>query len=423
MCKPVHLVAAVLVSVLAGMPAWAQRNAAEPADLVIRTGRVFDGTDWRSDLTIVIADDRILEVTNQATRYQGRVELDASAWTIIPGLIDAHMHIIDTRSEAAVTPWITEQLGQLLRAGVTTIQSTSDATEDIVQLRSRIEPGSVRAPRLFVTGSLIGAVGGSRSLRCGPGTVRCPVSEVANRAEVQAMVAQLASAGVDAVKLLVDHNFENTLTPPLVRDIIEAAHGHGLRVFGHIDYAADARAAVQAGLDCLVHPVPWRTGSVDAVSELLAQRAIPVTTTLSLRSPYLDSDGVMTNQSGAQYPDDRFRRLQHALAVVRAMHEAGVPLVAGTDNSLRSHRVPAQERYIRELQLLVEAGLSTTEALQAATLNAAEFLGEPDLGAIAPTKIADLVILTGDPERNLLELENVLIVVKAGRIVVDNREQ
>ncbi len=140
MCKPVHLVVAVLVSVLAGMPAWAQRNAAEPADLVIRTGRVFDGTDWRIDLTIVIADDRILEVTNQAARYQGRVELDASAWTIIPGLIDAHMHIIDTRSEAAVTPWIMEQLGQLLQAGVTTIQSTSDVTEDIIDRDPVLRP-------------------------------------------------------------------------------------------------------------------------------------------------------------------------------------------------------------------------------------------------------------------------------------------
>ncbi len=420
MCKPMHLLIAVLFSVLAGMPAWAQPGAMESADLVIRTGRVFDGTDWRSDLTIVIAGDRVLEITNQATRYQGRVELDASAWTVIPGLIDAHMHILDNSSEAAVTPWVLEQLEQLLQAGVTTIQSTADATEDIVQLRSRIEAGSVQAPRLFVTGSLIGAVGGSRSLRCGPGTVRCNVSEVANGAEVQAVVAQLASAGVDAVKLLVDHNFENTLTPSLVRDIIEAAHGHGLRVFGHIDYAADARAAVEAGLDGLVHPVPWRTGPVDAVAELLAQRAIPVTTTLSLRAPYL-TDGVMTTPWGIRYPDDRFRRLQHGLAVVRAMHEAGVPLVAGTDNSLRSHRVPAQERYIRELQLLVEAGLSTTEALQAATLNAAGFLGKPDLGAIAPNKIADLVILTGDPERNVLELENVLIVVKAGQIVVDNR--
>jgi len=415
-----HLLIAVLFSVLAGMPAWAQPGAMESADLVIRTGRVFDGTDWRSDLTIVIAGDRVLEITNQATRYQGRVELEAGAWTVIPGLIDAHMHILDNSSEAAVTPWVLEQLEQLLQAGVTTIQSTADATEDIVQLRSRIEAGSVQAPRLFVTGSLIGAVGGSRSLRCGPGTVRCNVSEVANGAEVQAVVAQLASAGVDAVKLLVDHNFENTLTPSLVRDIIEAAHGHGLRVFGHIDYAADARAAVEAGLDGLVHPVPWRTGPVDAVAELLAQRAIPVTTTLSLRAPYL-TDGVMTTPWGIRYPDDRFRRLQHGLAVVRAMHEAGVPLVAGTDNSLRSHRVPAQERYIRELQLLVEAGLSTTEALQAATLNAAGFLGKPDLGAIAPNKIADLVILTGDPERNVLELENVLIVVKAGQIVVDNR--
>ncbi len=420
MCKPMHLLIAVLFSVLAGMPAWAQPGAMESADLVIRTGRVFDGTDWRSDLTIVIAGDRVLEITNQATRYQGRVELEAGAWTVIPGLIDAHMHILDNSSEAAVTPWVLEQLEQLLQAGVTTIQSTADATEDIVQLRSRIEAGSVQAPRLFVTGSLIGAVGGSRSLRCGPGTVRCNVSEVANGAEVQAVVAQLASAGVDAVKLLVDHNFENTLTPSLVRDIIEAAHGHGLRVFGHIDYAADARAAVEAGLDGLVHPVPWRTGPVDAVAELLAQRAIPVTTTLSLRAPYL-TDGVMTTPWGIRYPDDRFRRLQHGLAVVRAMHEAGVPLVAGTDNSLRSHRVPAQERYIRELQLLVEAGLSTTEALQAATLNAAGFLGKPDLGAIAPNKIADLVILTGDPERNVLELENVLIVVKAGQIVVDNR--
>ncbi len=416
--KVIHCV--ILVFVLSGLPAWAQRDVAETAELVIHAGRVFDGTDWRSDLTIVIADDQILEVTNQASQYQGRVEIDASAWTVIPGLTDAHVHILDTSSDVAATPYIFEQLSQLLRAGVTTIQSTSDVTEDIVELRSRIETGSVQAPRLFVTGALIGAVGGSRSLRCGPGTVRCSVSEVANGAEVDAVVAQLASDGVDAVKLLVDHNFENTLTPSLVSNIIDSAHGRGLRVFGHIDYSADARAAVQAGLDGLVHPVPWRAGAVDAVAELLAQRGIPVTTTLSLRAPYL-TDGIMTDQSGANYPENRFRLLRHALGVVRAMHEAGVLLVVGTDNSLQGHRVPAQERYIRELQLLVEAGLSPTDVLRAATLNAAKFLGKPELGTIAANSIADLVILTGNPERNVLDLETVLLVIKAGRIVVDNR--
>ena len=422
-CDRSYFILVVLASLLLPhVPLQAAQRGMVRADLVIRHARVFDGVDWRDDATIAISGDRILDVADGASRFQGNMEIDASHWTVIPGMIDAHVHVLDNRSEVAATPRVLEQLENLLRAGVTTIQSTSDVTEDIVELRSRIAAGSVRAPRLFVTGGQIAAVGGPKLFRCA-GNVRCQVNEVATEADVQKVVAELASAGVNGVKFVVDRDHERTLSLPLVRAIIEAAHAHSLRALGHIDHAGDARAAVDFGLDVLLHPVPWRTGAVDEIAELLARNALPVTTTLSLRLPHLAQDGSMTMVGGADYPDNRYRLLQHGLEVVGALHRAGVPLAAGTDTALRQRWMPAEKRYMRELQLMVEAGLSTTEVLRAATRNAARHLGAPDLGVIAPANVADLVILAGNPEKNVLEVETILVVVKAGRIVVDNRER
>ena len=392
------------------------------ADLVIRNARVFNGLDWRDDATIAISGDRILGIADGPGRFRGDLEIDADQWTVVPGLIDAHMHVLDNNTEVAATPRILEQLKSLLSAGVTTIQSTSDVHTDVVDLRARIAAGSVRAPRLFVTGGQISVVDGPKLTRCA-GTIRCQVNEVATESDVQKLVAELARAGVDSVKLLVDHDHERTLSLPLVRAIIEAAHRHGLRALGHIDRPAQARAAVEFGLDGLLHPVPWRTGAVDEMAEFLARNATPVTTTLSLRSPYLAPDGSMIMESGAEYSAARYRLLQHAIQVVGALHRAGVPLAVGTDTALRRKWMPVRERYMRELQLLVEAGLSTTEALRAATSNAARLIGAGDLGVIARANIADLVILGGDPEKNLLELNSVLVVVKAGQIIIDNRGQ
>ena len=402
------------------VPLQAAQGGMIRADMVIRNARVFDGVDWRDDATIAISGDRFLDVADGASRFQGDMEIEASHWTVIPGMIDAHVHVLDNRSEVAATPWVLEQLESLLRAGVTTIQSTSDVTEDIVELRSRIARGSVKAPRLFVTGAQIAAAGGPKLFRCAS-SVRCQVSEVATEADVQEVVAELASAGVNGVKFVVDRNHERTLSLPLVRAIIEAAHAHGLRALGHIDHAGDARAAVEFGVDGLLHPVPWRTGEVDGVADLLASRAVPVTTTLSLRYPYLGSDGLMTNQAGARYPENRYQLLQHGISVVRALHGTGVPVAVGTDTALRVEYPTAEVRYLRELQLLTEAGFSTTEVLAAATSTAARHIGVADLGTIIPAGMADLVILTGDPARNVLELESVLMVIKAGQVVVDNR--
>ena len=104
-------------------------------------------------MTIAISDDRILDVTERTSQFQGDIELNGSDWTIIPGLIDAHVHVLNNQTEVAVTPLVLEQLESLLRSGVTTIQSTSDVTENIVELRSRIANDSVLASRLFITGA------------------------------------------------------------------------------------------------------------------------------------------------------------------------------------------------------------------------------------------------------------------------------
>jgi imidazolonepropionase-like amidohydrolase len=416
------------------------------ADLLIRNARVFDGLAWRARATIVVSGSRIRDLTDEAPSIRAKREVDGTGLTVIPGLIDAHVHVLDYRSPTTVTPTVLEQLRRLLHAGVTTIQSTGDFTSDIVALRARIAAGSIAAPRLFVTGPNFTAPGGHPATtvcRSDPSCRAKLAVEVATEAEVRRAVAELAGAGVDAVKLVVDPYLgERPLDMRLVRTVVDAAHARGLRVLGHIVQLDDARTAVALGLDALVHLVHGRTPSIseDSLSAAFAGRPVPVATTVSIFAPFLARDGSLTDGFGRDYARavlrfrwpgagsgdsaeparDRFQRLESMLRSARVLHRAGVPLAAGTDQQLASASVvTAERRYLRELQLLVEAGLSTTEVLRAATRNAALLIGARDLGGVAPGMVADLVVLGADPSENLLELQSVQMVIKAGEVVLE----
>ena len=217
---------------------------------------------------------------------------------------------------------------------------------------------------------------------------------------------------------------------PVARAAIEEAHAAKLRVAVHATELNTARTAVQAGADVLVHSVADAEVDPEFV-RLLAERKVPLVTTLTVRVGYssvlnhefrpsaadmqfASPDIVATVLEPFETPDNRYRRgpSDAARHSIRRLWDGGVTVAAGSDaGNIGTFHASGLHR---ELELLVESGLSPGEALQAATLNAAQVMGRTDLGAIAPGKTADLVVLDANPLLDIRNARRIAWVVKGG---------
>ncbi|MDQ3138669.1 MAG: amidohydrolase family protein [Gemmatimonadota bacterium] len=337
--------------------------------IVVRGGRIVavhaPGSTWRP-----ATDARVLAL-------DGR--------TILPGLIDAHVHLTlagDPIANAAAT----------LRAGFATVVDLGSAAAGGARLREAIARGQVPGPRIVAAGSWIGSKGGVCEF--GGATV---ATAAAARARAQADLG----AGADLLKVCVTGwaadaaAFPDSveLKPDLLNGVLETGRAAGRPVFAHAIGQAGALLAADGGIPALAH-----TPIVDSAGahRLRARRTYVISTLVTLT---------------AGPAGDRVRRS------FRLLHEAGVPIVLGTDAGVLPHGRNAQE-----LVALVQAGLSPLEALRAATLNAARLLDEGGVvaggvGEIVEGAAGDFVVVLGDPLRDVRVLERPVLVVKAGRVV------
>jgi imidazolonepropionase-like amidohydrolase len=266
--------------------------------------------------------------------------------------------------------------------------------------------------------------------------------QVADEASARAAVDGLAASGVDFVKVIVDRLPETAprLSTPVLRAAVEEARARGLRAVAHIGTLADARDAAQAGAAAWLHGVYAETLDEPAVREL-AGYAIPMAPTLTVFESYAvvsDYARVATPlereiaapevlEAFNEPPDDvasydsfqpflRMLRAQRqgGRANVRRLHEAGVVILAGSD--AQAGVLPGAGLH-RELALLVEAGLSPAEALRAATLDPARFLeqtDDPDIGQLREGRRADLLLVEGDPTRDIASVSRIRAVIQGG---------
>jgi imidazolonepropionase-like amidohydrolase len=239
---------------------------------------------------------------------------------------------------------------------------------------------------------------------------------------------------VDVVKVTVD-NTSPPVDVPVLPDAIVAAlvdetHGSGRRIIGHVYDPAAIRRLAEMGFDEFVH-LPRIPSAAEAsrLAAFLVSRKVLVTTTASFFDAYKDATGAEKLNFGAPYAP-RFRQLfEGDLVTARAFSEAGVRLVVGTDwgnvdnetaseRRLNDPRLLPGARTIHEILVLRRAGLSAPAILMAATRNGAEALGILDrVGTIATGKLADLVVLHGDPLQDLRALERPAAVMQGGRVV------
>lgn len=422
-------------------------DCAEPATLVLQGGSLFDPLTGKMQpvQAIVIEGTRIKAVgtpDKPVTIPQGARSIDAAGKFLLPGLIDAHVHLVHRLNFAHVTG--DEVLPAFVAAGVTSVRDTGDEIVAQTVVARYAESHPERCPRVFTASYLIDA---------DPPIHRDIGFPITDPAKVPALIDDMVAWKVTTLKIYARSG------RAVGRKVIEEGHRHGLAVTGHLS-AYPAQEAVEDGIDCLEHitsvfdfiiplevkkqPGHRATLELDnpltkTLSTMLVQRKVVVDPTLTVFRNMLllsDLEEIHGHADNARMPErlrtywDSYRRGQGLPPATREtrrkvfqkyqeltgmLHRAGVTLLAGTD-APEPYCPPGLSLH-QELELLVESGLPPAAALQAATINNARALKKGDqLGSVEPGKLADLVILTADPTSDIRHTRKIERVILGGRV-------
>ena len=405
----------VLVTLLGGasaMDAHAAPGAGAGPQFAIRDVRIFDGTDVIERGTVLVQDGRITAVGADVAVPDGIDRIDGRGRTLLPGLIDAHVHA-----------W-GEAQADMLRFGVTSGFDMHGVSDRLAALRAqRDDLGNAGLADLWAAGTAVTAEGGHGT------QYGFAVPAVTAETDVEAFTAQRIDEGADFIKLIVEdmRGYGDRRIPTLdidqVQAAVRAAHARDRLAVAHVSTQDSARDVAAAGVDGLVHIFDDAPADAALVREL-ARRDVFVVPTLVVIASVAGADpAVAPRLSGSQRGtlDAAFplpaaaRRLDDAIASVRRLHGAGITILAGSD---APNPGTAQGASLHgELELLVRAGLAPEEALAAATAWPAERFGLGDRGRIAPGQRADLLLVDGDPLQDITATRRIAGVWKNGHAV------
>lgn len=425
----------ILITAILPLLSITEALAQQPSpDLSIINARLVDGTGQViEDATINLSGSHIQAITDGDSAPRGDTVIDAAGKTVLPGLIDAHVHLLpgddepplassDSAMAARIQNELPGELDDYLQAGITTVMSTGDFWPYIREVLTRMEDGKIRGPRVMTAGPAITAPDGHPAVtvcRDNPWCREHMAREVKSAQEAQQAVQQLSNQGVDAIKMVYDNRSPSgveKLKPELIGVISEAAHQNGRLAYAHIYTTADAIHAIENGLDRLVH-IPAFESEPDQrrhLSEIMLTENVTGTTTLAILDALSHRFTAAGDSSTAQALQQIRTEVEHTISVV-AEQDSGL-IALGTDAPM----LPASEAFHREVELLREAGLTPQQIIQAATRNAALHLGlEDEVGTVEPGKVADIIVINGDPLNDLAALKNVELVMQRGKIVVD----
>jgi len=448
-----RFLAALLVSTGASAPAAAQRPtftqavrqfiATDSSSIALRNVRLVDGTGAaaRDGQTVLIEGDIIRAVgPNGSVQVPaGAHVIDLTGHTVIPGLVGMHDHMYwSSRPQIVSYPRL------FLAAGVTTIRTTGsyDSYQEL-NIKRNIEEGRVAGPSIYVTGPYLQGVGP------GPGTMH-PLS---GQEDARRMVRYWAEEGVTWFKAYTQ------ISRADLGAAIEEAHKHGVKVTAHL-CSVGFKEAVALGIDNLEHGLltnseyhpgkqpdrcPLTTDSAYAALDVnspsvqetfraMVKRKVPMTSTLAVfETGMLSRVPVDQRVLDALFPEGReqlaarwnsapsrteaertaIASLKKAMEYERAFVKAGGLLAAGSDPCCAQSIAGYSDQ--RNFELLIEAGFTPEVAIQIMTLNGAKVLGGADrFGSVQAGKVADLVVLNGDPTRNPTDIRNVTLVFKHG---------
>ncbi|PZU07750.1 amidohydrolase family protein [Sphingomonas sp.] len=432
-----------LLLLLAALPAVA---SAQDRPVALTHVRLIDGTGATpvEDATVVFRDGRIVAAGADVAAPAGARVLDRRGDSILPGLISNHSHVGQVQGTTAgaenyTRPIIAAELAQYRRYGVTTVTALGNNGPLFDPLRADAHAGRLQAD-LFGVDQGIGVPQGAPPVKVAVDQLFRP----ATPAEARAAVDRMAAEHTDLVKIWVDDFYGSLpvkMDPAIVRAVVAQSHARGLRVAAHIHDLADARMVVDAGVDILAHGIRDQLVPTDFAATLKA-RGIWYIATLQLdeatvawaeqapwtRTPFAraalspelarqidDPVWQAKNRAGKQANDAR-ASLAINLANLKTLYEAGVRIGFGTDSGATPVRVPGVAEH-RELALTVQAGLTPMQAIVLATRDAAAMLKLTDRGTIAPGQRADLLVVRGDPSRDIAAADDLVETWENGTAV------
>lgn len=393
--------------------------------IALLAGDVVDPVDGHLGAsTVLLLGGRIAEVAPGHRVPAGAETVDLRGLTLLPGLIDAHVHLnlrADGRmyetaeeSDAALTATTRENARTALAAGITTVRDVG--SKDGTAFAARAEGSPALLPRMLISGPPVTATGGHCWFLGGPAD---------GVEEVQERVRALAAAGADWIKVMATGggtpgtvSWEPSYSQAELDAIVDQAHSLGIKVTMHCLSGVGMARAVDAGADHIEHAGFAIDGDGAArfepeLADRMAEAGVVVTPTLSVRL-FMRNHAIATG-AASEVVDAWEKRFDNGMQQFGGLYRAGVRFAAGTDAGW--HRTPF-DGLATEMECLAACGPGSAETLRAATSTTAAHFGLADAGRVRAGADADLIAVDGDPLADLSALSRVRHVVRGGASLV-----
>jgi len=424
--------------------AYGQKNTV----VVLEGARLIDGTGAapRENTAIIIDGDHISAIgTAGKMRYpKGARVVDVRGRTIIPGLINSHGHLgvvlgTGQSPNAYTRENVQNAVVQYEQYGVTSMISLGLNRDLVYELRDEQKKGTFPGASIFTAGRGIGVPGAAPPVN----VAADQVYRATTVDEARAQVREMAAHHVDMIKIWVDDIFGrfSKMQPEVYAAIIDESHKQGLRVAAHVFYLADAKSLVADGVDVLAHSVRDQKVDAELISAMKSHGTFYVPTLTVDESfyvfaehPEMMDNPFFTNAVSPELlkmfrspeykakcendPNLAKNKAAHAAAMqnLKLLEDAGVKVALGTDSGAFPARIHGWAEH-RELEMMVDSGLTPMQALVAATQTSAALLNAGDRGTLVPGKRADLIVLAANPLDDIRNTRQMVAIWHAGHEV------
>jgi imidazolonepropionase-like amidohydrolase len=421
---------AFLLAAVVTTAASAQSAAPPGNDVLVTADRLLDVRSGRilRNAQVLVRNGRIAEVAHDGKTIAAAAGIprhDLGDMTLLPGLIDMHVHLDIDPTYGGYTPlqfgdrfWsvlTVPHAERTLQAGFTTVRNVgADAWND-VGLRQAIDAGKVAGPRVVTAGYSFGATGGHCDSTFFPPSMDEKNQFNADSPEqARHSVRTLRKYGAQVIKICVTGGVFSRNTEPgqqqmslaEMKAVADDAHMYGLKVAAHAHGTAGIKDAIRAGVDTIEHASLIDDEGIRLAKQHGAWLSMDIYNTEYTQAEGKNNgvleDNLRKDREIAELQRENFRRA----------HAAGAKMVYGTDAGVYPHGQNG-----RQFAVMVRYGMTPMEAIRTATINAIEALGRDDIGTIEPGRYADLIAVPGDPTQNVALLENVPFVMKGGALV------
>lgn len=436
-----HICVVGMMSVCAAFGHVNVSNAATVSEITaVKAARLLDvksGTMLNNPV-VLVAEGRILDVGTALAVPQGAKLIDLGDATLMPGLIDAHTHLLQNLSFetaqriresghmllnlATMSDAKRALLGAMmaredLMSGITTVRDLGNSGLNAdVDLRDAINQGWTPGPRILASTRALAPIGGqfNKLTSEGASLIDREYAVINGPEEARKAVRRAIYDGADVIKVIVDAE-DRLLSLDELQAIVNETHRVGKRVAAHAGTEVAAMLAAQAGVDSIEHAY----GISDELLKLMAKKNITMVPTDFPAWYYL---GKSNEKEVGEADQGRFKMFQFVEKLanerIGKVRAAGVKIALGSDSYYQAGQLTRGQSSLLPLRVYAGAGLTPIEVIRAATINAAELLGwEKKIGSVEKNKFADLIAVPGDPLTDLSLLEKVHFVMKEGMVV------